>query len=94
MKLGTGDKTSFFSLRRLTMAAASGCSLAGSTEAASREKLARRDRRRQDLATDGLPFRQRAGLVEHERVDFLQCFERLGVPDEHADLSRRDRRRP
>ena len=32
----------------------------------------------------GLPFGQRAGLVDDQRVDLLEPLERLGVPDQHA----------
>ena len=31
-------------------------------------------------------FGQRAGLVDHQRVDLLHAFERLGVADQHAGL--------
>ena len=32
----------------------------------------------------GLAFGQRAGLVDHQRVDFGEALERLGVLDQHA----------
>src|SRR5437763_980504 len=33
-----------------------------------------------------LAFGERTGLVDHQRVDLLHAFERLGVPDQHAGL--------
>ena len=33
-----------------------------------------------------LAFGERAGLVDHERVDLLHALERFGVPDQHARL--------
>ena len=33
-----------------------------------------------------LAFGERAGLVDHQRVDLLHAFERLGVLDQHAQL--------
>ena len=56
-----------------TIADASGCSLSRSTLAASRSTL--RDRRR--VTSLRLAFGQRAGLVDHQRVDFLQRLQRL-----------------
>ena len=41
-----------------------------------------------------LALGERAGLVDHHRVDFFQNFERFGVLDQHACASRRGRCRP
>ena len=41
-----------------------------------------------------LAFGQRAGLVDHDGIDFLHAFERLGVVDQHAGTARRVRPRP
>ena len=37
---------------------------------------------------------ERAGLVDHQRVDLLQPLQRLGVADQDARARRRGRRRP
>ena len=37
---------------------------------------------------------QRAGLVDHQRVDLLHQLERFGILDEHASAVRRGRSRP
>src|SRR3954469_12151297 len=34
----------------------------------------------------GLAFGERAGLVDHQRVDLFQALERFGITDEHARL--------
>ena len=41
-----------------------------------------------------LPFGQRAGLVDDQRVDLLEHFDRFGVLDEYAGLWRLASRRP
>ena len=43
-------------------------------------------RRRRSATTFGLAFGQRAGLVDHQRVDLLHALQRLGVLDQHAGL--------
>ena len=78
-----------------TIAAASGCSLARSTLAASRSTCVSSKPGAGDDRHDlRLAFGQRAGLVDHQRVDLLHALERLGVLDQHAGLARRGRRRP
>ena len=80
---------------RRRSAAASGCSLARSRLAARRSSSdsswpwRRRRRRRARLALG-----QRAGLVDHQRVDLLQRLERLGVLDQHAGRAPRGPCRP
>ena len=34
-----------------------------------------------------LPFRQGAGFVDYQRVDFLQTFQRFGIFDQHSGVS-------
>ena len=41
-----------------------------------------------------LALGQRAGLVDHQRVDLFHALQRFGVLDQHAGLRRRARRRP
>ena len=73
--------------RRATMAAASGCSLARSTLAASRSiSVSSKSGRRHDRDDLRLAFGQRAGLVDHQRVDLLHALQRFGVLDENAGL--------
>src|SRR3954463_6337712 len=92
----TADIGSPRSRAEATIAAASGCSLACSTLAASRSaphaaarsqppppREAGRGRTRHNL---GPALRQRACLVDHERVDLLHALERFGVLDQHAGL--------
>ena len=68
-----------------TIAAASGCSLPRSSEAARRSRSAslhaaeRHDRRQRRLAS-----RERAGLVHDQRVHASQHLDGLGVPEQHA----------
>ena len=70
-----------------TMAAASGCSLARSTLAASRStSLSSKPSRGIDRDHLRLAFGQRAGLVDDQRVDLLHALQRLGVLDQHARL--------
>ena len=92
---GVGEREALRSAAARTIAAASGCSLPRSTLAARRSSVvladaAARDARRRS----GLPFGQRPGLVDDERVDLFEPFERLGVADEDARFARRARRRP
>ena len=65
--------------------------LAGPLDARRRAAAPRLvDRRRRHDGDDArLALGQRAGLVDHERVDLLQALERLGVPDQHAGLAPR-----
>ena len=42
--------------------------------------------RRRSPTTGGLALGERAGLVDHQGVDLLQPFQRLGVLDQHAGL--------
>ena len=37
---------------------------------------------------------QRAGLVDHQRVDLFEALQRFGVLDQHAEPARRGRRQP
>ena len=43
-------------------------------------------RRRHDGGDGRLAFGQRAGLVDHQRIDLLHALERFGVADQHAGL--------
>ena len=72
-----------------TMAAASGCSLERSRLAAS-DRMAVSSKPSSGRIDDHarLAFGQRAGLVDDQRVDFLETLQRLGVPDQDS------RRRP
>ena len=66
----------------------------GSRPAASSVGLVDRRRGGSTVVERRLALGQRAGLVDDERVDLLQHLERLGVPDQHADLRRRAPCRP
>ena len=59
-----------------------------STLAARRSSFASLEARpaARSRVTVGLPFGQRAGLVDDQRVDLLHPLQRLGVPDQHAGL--------
>ena len=57
---------------------------ARSTSASVERRRAQRHRRQL-----GLALRQRAGLVDDERVDRARALDRLGVPEQHADRARR-----
>ena len=74
--------------RRATMAAASGCSLTRSRLAHEPEqrRLVDASLRRPTVDERGLALGQRAGLVDDDRVDLLQHFQRLGVAEQHAQL--------
>ena len=69
-----------------TIAAASGCSLARSSDAASRSNVASslRRRSRRPTTSSRLALGQRPGLVDHEGVDLVQDLQRLGVLEQHA----------
>ena len=68
-------------------AAASGCSLPRSRLAASRSSRPREARREgSTLVSSRLPFGERAGLVDDQRVDLFQSLEGFGVLDQHAGL--------
>ena len=70
-----------------TIASASGCSLARSTLAASRRTSASSKPSAGTIADHlRLAFGQRAGLVDHQRVDLLHPLQRFGVLDQHAGL--------
>ncbi len=94
-KSTTGGMAMPFFSAASTIASASGCSDAFSTPAASRrisvlvEAGRRNDRRHRRLALG-----ERAGLVDHQRVDLLHMLERLGVLDQDAGTPRPCRRRP
>ena len=81
---------------RARIAAPSGCSLPFSTRARQVEQLvaASRPGPRRSSPTDGRPSGQRAGLVEHDRVDPVGGLERLAAADEDARPPRRGRSRP
>ena len=73
--------------RPATIAAASGCSLPRSTLAAKRSTCASsKPGSGDDRDHLRLAFGQRAGLVDHQRVDLFHALERLGVLDQHACL--------
>ena len=68
-----------------TMAAASGCSLARSRRRGERQQIVLGPLARRHDRDDARPaFGQRAGLVDHERIDLLQALQRLGRADQHA----------
>ena len=72
-------------VRPATMAAASGCSLPRSRLAARRSSsVSSCPGSGDDGGEAGLALGERAGLVDHERVDLLQHLERLGVLDQDA----------
>ena len=61
------------------MAAASGCSLACSTLAQAAAFPLRRTRHGDDSNDSGFAFGKRAGLVDHDGIDLLHAFQRLGI---------------
>ena len=86
-RAGAGERDAARVRPPATMAAASGCSLARSTLAASRSNSSSSKPSAATIAvTAGLPFGQRAGLVDHQRIDLLHALERLGILDQHARL--------
>ena len=86
-KSTTGPRRSPRSSAARTIASASGCSLARSTLAAScSTRLSSKPGAGTMAATAGRALRQRAGLVDHQRVDLLHALQRFGVLDEHAGL--------
>ena len=83
------------SLAASTIARPSGCSLFCSTDAASRSSSSFANVADYMHGNQLRPaLGERAGLVDHERVDLFQLFERGGVLDEHALAALRGRRRP
>ena len=83
----TGARSSLRSAAAATIAAASGCSLPRSTLAAKRSTSASSKPGAGDDRHDlRLAFGERAGLVDHQRVDLLHALQRLGVLDQHAVL--------
>ena len=81
----TGASSILRSAAASTTARPSGCSLLRSTLAASRSISRSSPPSTTCTAiTFGLPSRQGAGLVDHQRVDRLHALQRLGVPDQHA----------
>ena len=86
-KSRTGESSSLRSAAAATMAAARGCSLPRSTLAASCSTcVSSKSGRRHDRHDLRLAFGERAGLVDHERVDLFHALERFGVLDQHAGL--------
>jgi hypothetical protein len=78
-----------------TIAAASGCSLRRSAEAASRRSsVVSANPARHDVGQGGLALGDRAGLVEDDGRELVRGFERLAALDEDAQSPRRALFRP
>ena len=88
-KPSTGGSSSPSSRARATIASPSGCSEPTSAAAASRSSVALGEAVRRDHAGHGrLAAGERAGLVEHDRVDLARLLQRLAAPDQDAVLGR------
>ena len=84
-KSATGASSTLRSRAAARIAVAMGCSLPRSRLAASRSTSASASAPSGTIGGDGrVAHGQRAGLVDHQRVDLLQPLQRLGVADQDA----------